>query len=105
MLRCYHDNKMRFFVQVLSCKVSRLPGPERQSRGFAFIEFEHPDDASAAIKGLDKTMLGDRLVTPFDLSMLVKQSVQALILFCFREITVQRARRDKGYNKTPGIST
>jgi RNA recognition motif-containing protein len=49
-------------MQVLSCKVSRLPGPERQSRGFAFIEYEHPDDAAAAIKGLDKTMLGDRSV-------------------------------------------
>ena len=47
---------------MLSCKVSRLPGPERQSRGFAFVEMEHPDDAAAAIKGLDKTLLGDRSV-------------------------------------------
>ena len=47
-------------LQIASCKVSRLPGPERQSRGFAFVEFENGDDASAAIKGLDKSMLGDR---------------------------------------------
>ncbi len=54
--------------QVISCKVSRLPGPERQSRGFAFVEMEHSEDAAAAIKGLDKTLLGDRSAHTFFLN-------------------------------------
>ena len=54
------NTKVSENLQIASCKVSRLPGPERQSRGFAFVEFENGDDASAAIKGLDKSMLGDR---------------------------------------------
>jgi len=65
------------YGKVVSCKLITDPR-SHESRGFAFIKYEHPDDAREAIFHLDRTDLDGR------------------------QITVEKARRGREYDPTPG---